>query len=54
MSRRREKGCSGGLGVLDFFVEILAFEVIGSGSLVKIACRAMDNDGGYDLVMGRR
>ena len=55
MSRKREKGWPGGLGVLDFFVEILTFEVIGSGSLVGIACRVMDGDGGYDLAMvGRR
>ena len=52
VSRRRKKGSSGGLGVLGFFVKILAFGVIGGGSLGNIACRAMEGDGGYDIAMG--
>ena len=52
VSSRREKGWSGGLGVLGFFIDIVPFEVIGSGSLVGIECRAIEDDGGYNLAMG--
>ena len=54
MIRRREKGCYSGLDVLGFFIEIMPFEVIGSGSLVGIECRAIEGDGSYNLAMGRR
>ena len=38
----RGKGWSGGFGVLDFFIEMLASEVNCSGSLVGGACRVME------------
>ena len=50
----RGKSWSGGFGVLDFFIEMLASEVNCSGSLVGGACRAMEGDGGYKLAMGGR
>ena len=39
---------------MNFFVDIVPFDVMGSGFLVSGACRAMEGDGGYNLAMGGR
>ena len=41
---RRRKGWVGRFCVLDVFIEMLACEVIGSGSLVGETCRLMEGD----------